>query len=139
MAADVFGSFMGISSPPMPPTPSGGGYGDAGGRFNDPAIISFAGLNGYAGHNPYATYPHHGHHHGPPPGFGDANQQGPPLSMGSGQQDYYNRYQPLPTPVQPQQTYNSYVPVGPVGLGGMGRLQAAQAMSQAGAFGLLRR
>ena len=108
-------------------------------RFQDPAIISFAGMNGYAHppqHNPYAAMHGYHHHHPEHPSPGAPGGGG----VGVGQGEYYNRYHPLPTPVQPQQTYNPYMPIAPVGLAGMGRLnKAAQTMSQAGAFGLLRR
>lgn len=76
---------------------------------------------------------------GPPmPGH---DQPGPPPPPGAGGADFYGRYHPLPTPVQPQQAYNPYISVAPVGvgMGGIGRMQAGQAMSPGGAFGMLRR
>lgn len=134
---DVFGQFMGMTSPPMAPNAgAGAGYSDSAGRFQDPAIVSFAGLNGYPGHNPYAAaggiggYPHQ--HHGPPPGMDGQNGLPPPPGMTGGVASgpVYSSYHPLPRPSQ--QIYNPYLPVGPVGMGGMG-------MSQPGAFGMLRR
>lgn len=139
--------YMGMQSPPLPGTPGFNGelascntrdteadsnlLADAN-RFQDPAIISYANMNGF-GH----PHHHYGHpHHGP---YQHHQQLGPLPEHQTGQSggDFYNRYQPMP--VQPQQTYNPYIPVGPVGIGGMGRLPAAQAMSGGGHFGMLRR
>jgi len=144
----------GPTSPPiLPGTP--GPYGDASsGRFQDPAIVSFAGLNGFAQqhmhHNPYASpYGMHGildQASPSTPGQPGSVGSGGVIGQGQAGGDFYSRYHPMPTPVQPQQPYNPYIPVGPVGMGGMpssavgmNRLQSGQPMSPGGGFGLLRR
>lgn len=152
--ASPYSKMQNATSPPgMPGTP--GSYGDvSSGRFQDPAIVSFAGLNGFAQqhmhHNPYGSpYGLHGVLEQASPGSTPV-QSGPVGSGVLGQAqaggDFYNRYHPLPTPVQPQQPYNPYIPVGPVGMNGipanavgMNRLQAGQPMSPGGGFGMLRR
>jgi hypothetical protein len=156
-AAAYLKQLQGVASPsiPMPGTP-GGPYGDAtaAGRFQDPAIVSFAGLNGFGPqhmqHNPYASpYGLHGALDQASPGSA-AGPPGSTPSAGAVTGDFYSRYHPLPTPVQAQQPYNPYIPVGPVGLGGMpgngvnipggiNRLQTGQPMSPGGGFGMLRR
>ena len=120
----------------MPPTPDTASYVDGSGRFQDPAIVSFA--------NGYHPYPNgafsHQHHAGaagmdglasgaPPPGLHGA-------STANGNQDYYSRFGAMPGP-QPQ-LYNPYMAVGPPGLSGMNRM-ASQTIPQASAFGVLRR
>lgn len=151
-----YGKMHSATSPPiLPGTP--GPYGDASSaRFQDPAIVSFAGLNGFGQqhmhHNPYSSpYGMHGVLDQASPGsVGAAGQQAVSSSgvIGQGQAggDFYSRYQPMPTPVQPQQPYNPYIPVGPVGMNGMpanavgmNRIQGGQPMSPGGGFGMLRR
>lgn len=153
--ASTYAKMQNATSPPiLPGTP--GPYGDAStGRFQDPAIVSFASLNGFAQqhmhHNPYGSpYGMHGVLDQVSPGStpGQPGSVGSGGVMGQGQAagDFYSRYHPLPMPVQPQQQYNPYIPVGPVGMGGMpanavgiNRLQNGQPMSPGGGFGMLRR
>lgn len=133
---DAFGPFMGITSPPMPPTPDTASYVDGSGRFQDPAIVSFA--NGY---HPYANGAFSHQHHAGAAGMDGLASGAPPpglhgASTVNGNQDYYSRFGAMPGP-QPQ-LYNPYMAVGPPGLSGMNRM-ASQTMPQASAFGVLRR